>query len=300
LKQKKIGTYFFAVFAMLFWGMSFIWSKVVFEYYSPLTTVFLRLILSSAFLLSYILILRKAQKIKKQDYGLFLLSALFNPFLYFLGESYGLQLVSPTISAVIIATIPLFAPLLGFFAYREKLSKLNIIGIVISFAGVMVMLLEKDFSFGASPRGIIYLFGAVVAALLYNLVLKKLTKTYTPLCIVAYQNTIGIFYFLPFFLIFDWNNFLLVKPNTELIGSLVMLAIFASSLAFIFYAQVVKDIGISKANVYSNLIPVFTAAFSFLILNEYFDINKIVGMLIVVGGIMLSQIKRGTRIIISG
>lgn len=280
---------------MLFWGMSYVWSKIVFEYYSPLTTVFLRLVLSSGFLLLYILIMKKAQKIRKADFGLFFLSALFNPFLYFLGESYGLQRVSPTISAVIIATIPLFTPVLAYFTLKEKLSFVNILGIVISFGGILLMTLEPDMSFRSSPLGILFLFGGVASAIIYTVILRKLTIRYSPLCIITYQNFIGIFYFLPFFLIFHYDNFIRVEPNRELILSLLQLAVFASSMAFIFYTVGVRNLGMSKANVYTNLIPLFSALTSYFLLDEFFDVNKIAGMGIVIGGLLLSQLTRLKR-----
>ena len=54
--------------------------------------------------------------------GLFLLMALFEPFIYFLGESYGLLYVSSTVAAVIVATIPLISPLFAWYFFREKLN----------------------------------------------------------------------------------------------------------------------------------------------------------------------------------
>lgn len=277
---------------MIFWGLSYVWSKIVFEYYSPLTTVFIRLTLSSIVLIGYIFLLNKAQKIQKKDYGLFFLSALFNPFLYFLGESYGLNLVSPTVSAVIIATIPLFTPIIAFITLRERLTTLNLFGIVVSFFGIILMLIDPDLTFRASPKGILYLFGGVLAALCYTVILKKLTKRYTPLCIITYQNIIGIFYFLPFFLVFHYENFIQVKLNTELFTSLILLAVFASSMSFIFYTVAVRNLGMSKANVYSNLIPVFAAISAYFLVDEFFDFNKIIGMIIVICGVLITQLRK--------
>ncbi len=277
---------------MLFWGLSYIWSKIVFEYYSPLTTVILRLLLSSVILLAYITLLRKAQKVKREHIGLFFLSALFNPFLYFMGESYGLQLVSPTISAVIISTIPLFTPIIAYLFFREKLSVLNIFGLIISFFGIMLMLIGKDFSFKAEPLGILYLFGGVFAAIVYTVILKKLTRYYSPLCIITYQNIIGVFYFLPFFLLFHYQDFIQVRMDTRLITSLLQLAIFASSIAFIFYTIAVRNLGMSKANIYTNLIPVTSAIASYFILQEMFDFYKILGILVAISGVLLSQIRK--------
>jgi drug/metabolite transporter (DMT)-like permease len=227
-----------------------------------------------------------------EDIRLFLLSALFNPFIYFLGENYGLKFSTPSICAVVIATIPLFTTLMARFILKEKLPFINIVGILLSFAGIVIMLVNKDLSLNASPLGIVFLLVAVMAAACYSITLKKLTYKYSAFTIILIQNFIGILYFLPFFLIFELRNFLTVKPNAELISSLIMLAFFASSLAFVFFAIAVREIGVSRTNVFSNTIPVFTAIFSYFILSEYFSFNKIAGMIIVVAGVMLTQINK--------
>ncbi len=279
---------------MLLWGLSYVWTKIVFKYYEPLTTVFLRLVISSVVLILFIHIFRSPRKIQKQHYKLFALSALFNPFLYFLGESFGLNLVSSTMSAVIISTIPVFTPIAAYFSFKEKLSVINFIGIIVSFFGILLMLFNQELHFNENPLGILFLFGAVAAAVIYGIYLQKLTITYSPLTIITYQNAIGAIYFLPFFLFFEFDQFIQIRPNTELIISILLLAIFASSIAYILYTSVVRKIGITKGNIYTNLIPGFTALFSYFILAEEFPFSKILGMIVVILGVILSQINRLT------
>ena len=276
---------------MLFWGFSFILTSIVFRYYSPVTTVFLRLLISSAILFAGIILFGKLEKIKKGDLKLFLLSALFNPFFYFIGESYGLKLTSSTITSAIIATIPLFTPVAAYLALGEKMNRVNIIGLLVSFIGVMIMIINKDLSFSASPLGILYLFFAVASAIIYIIFLKKLSHRYSAYFIIAFQNLLGAIYFLPFFLIFDFQEFIAVKPDLTLVVSLLSLAVFCSSLAYVFFTISTREIGIGRTNVFSNLIPVFTAIFSYLILSEFFSLPKILGILLIVFGLYLSQLK---------
>lgn len=292
MKTQHYSIHLFAVIAMILWGLSYVWTKVVFKYYDPLTTVFLRLTLSAIFLLLFIHLFRKPRKIQRKHFLLFATAALFNPFFYFLGESFGLSLISSTMSAVIISMIPLFTPIAAYIGFKERLKPINIFGLLISFSGIMIMLFNKDFSINENPLGILLLFCAVIAALIYGILLKKLTAFYSSLTIISYQNLIGAIYFLPFFLIFDYKNFIAVTPNLELISSMLLLAILASSVAYILYANSVRKIGISKSNIYTNLIPGFTAISAYFILDEQFPVSKIIGMLIVILGVVLSQINR--------
>lgn len=287
----RISVHVYAVLSMIFWGLSYLWSKIAFEYIGPASTIFFRLAISSVLLVFILLVLGKIPKFSINDLKLLLLSALFNPFLYFIGESFGLQLVSSTISAVIIATIPVFMPVVAYFFLKERLKPINLIGLAISFTGVLVMIVDRTFSLTASPIGIALLFGAVAAALVYGLLLKKLTLKFSPLTIIALQNTIGVFYFLPLVLFLESGDIFNIPLEMRLIVTLLLLGIFASSIAYIFYTKVVQKIGISKANIYTNLIPVFTALFSFLWLGEHISIDKMIGILLVVGGVVLSQRK---------
>ncbi|MBU2650864.1 MAG: DMT family transporter [Bacteroidetes bacterium] len=287
-----------AVLSMLFWGMSFVWSTQVLEYYSPITTILLRLLISSVLLFLLLKPFGLIENIRKEHLGLFLLSALFNPFLYFIGENYGLKLTTPTVSAVVIATIPVLTPVFAYFLLKEKLTIFNYIGIMLSFAGVVIMLMGKDLTLDVSAVGLGFLFFAVITGIIYSVLLKKLTVHYNALTIITWQNILGFIYMLPVFLIMDVSTFLEIKPGPGAIRSLILLAVFASSGAFILYTIAIKYLGVNKSNVYTNLIPVITAIFSFYIIQEEFTMNKLAGILVVVGGVFLSQIRSRNKQII--
>ena len=292
LKKFFPPAYFYPLTAMVFWGFSFIWTSLLLKSYQPVTIIFIRLVLSSIFLFAIVFVMGKHEKVQRKDYMLVFLSALFNPFLYFLGENYGVKFSTPTTAAVIIATIPVFSPVVGFLSFREKLAPENFLGIAVSFAGVVVMLVRRDLSFEADTRGVASLFGAVFAALMYTVLLRKLTMKYSALVLVANQNLIGIFLFLPIFLLYEASSAVAVPLTFEIISSMLLLAILASSLAFVFFAQSVKLLGITKSNIFSNLIPVFTAVLSFLIVSEPFTFQKTAGIALVIGGVYLSERNR--------
>ncbi|MEE4256213.1 MAG: DMT family transporter [Bacteroidales bacterium] len=290
--RPEVYIYIAAVTAMLFWGMSFIWTSIVFESYSPITTIFLRLLLSSVFLFLFMAITGRFQKIRREHTLLILVSALFNPFFYFIGENYGLKYSTATISAVIIATIPLVTPVAAWLMIKEKVSWVNIAGILISFSGILLMVFKPDLSLATEPRGILMLFFAVFSAVIYSILLRRLTKYYRAVSIVAWQNLIGTGMFLPLFLIMDLSDFLEVVPSGRLITALLSLAILASSIAFILFTISIKHLGVSRANVYGNLIPVFTAVASYYVLQESFTSRKISGIILVITGVIITQIKR--------
>ncbi len=300
MKGKSAYIYSIAILSMVLWGMSFVWSNIVFRYYPPITTVFLRLVISFLLLFAGIFAFGKMEKIQKKDIMIFLVSAGLNPFLYFLGESYGLKMSSSTISAVVIATIPLFTPILAYYTLKERLTKLNVIGTIISFSGILLMIINRNLTLNASPLGIALLLFAVATAVSYSVFLKKLSLRYSAFTIIAVQNLIGAIYFFPFFLFLEWKIFISVKPDFTMVSSLLALAVFCSSLAYVFFTIATREMGVNKTNVFSNLIPVFTGVFSYFILGELFTLQKILGMAVVIFGLYLSQIKKSSPVIYYG
>jgi drug/metabolite transporter (DMT)-like permease len=250
-------------------------------------------------MMSFMLISRSFQVIKRKHLKYFLLLSFTQPFLYFLGESFGLKLVSPTIASVVIATIPLFTPFAAYYMVRERVSMSIIVGLAFSFAGILLMLINPDLSLNASPKGVLLLFVAVFSAVAYSVIIRKISHEYNPVTIITYQNLVGAIYFLPLFLIFDFQNFITVKPTRELVLAMLQLAVFASTLAYVFYIIAIKQIGVIKTNIFTNLIPVFTGLFSFIILDEKFTWLKIIGMMLVLCGVIVSQFQRISQVMIN-
>lgn len=286
---KTARTYLFVLLAMMFWGFSFVWFRQVVIFYEPITIITLRLFISGTILISLLFILKKWQPIEKKDIKWFLALAFTQPFCYFLGESFGLKQVSPTISSAIIATIPVITPIAAWFFIREKPGLKVWLGIFISSAGIALMLFNRDLSLNAAPQGVALLFFAVISAIAYTIIIRKIADKYNALLIIAMQNIIGGFYFLPLFFTFDFGHFLVAKPDSSAITALILLSVFASTFAYYFYIISIREIGVTKANIFTNLIPVFTATLSYFVLNEQFTLAKIAGMTLVIAGVVIVQ-----------
>ena len=295
MKNKDLLAFGSAMGAMFFWSFSFVWFKIAFIAYNPLTVVIFRLAIAAILITIIAISLKRLQKPTRKDLRLFILMAFFEPFIYFLGESYGLKYVSSTVAAVIVSTTPLFSPIIVWYFYKEKISWMNIIGLLFSFVGVGFVVLNKSLQLNASPLGVGLEFMAVFAAIGYTIVLKNLAAKYNTLTIIAYQNIIGILFFLPIWLIVDFNTFINTPFHAQAFRAIILLAVFSSTLAFVFFTQSVRQIGITRSNTFINLIPVFVAIFSFYILKEELGLQKIIGIVIVVAGLFLAQIKSKSK-----
>lgn len=280
-----------AILSMIFWSFSFVWVKIVYEAYGPLTTVLFRLLISSGLMLIFTLLSRKLQRIQPGDLKFFVLLAFFEPFLYFMGESYGLKYVSSTVASVIVATIPLFTPVVAWYFYKEKLSKTNLFGLVITFFGVSLVVLDSSFNFTASPLGVALEFLAVAGAIGYASLLKGISHRYNTFTIITYQNLVGAIFFLPFWIGFEAKDFTSIPFHAEAFWAIIKLAIFASTFAFILFTYSVRNIGINKSNIFINIIPVFVAVIAYLVLGDRLNFHQMVGIAIVISGLFLAQIN---------
>jgi len=290
MSKKTFIVYTCAIIAMIFWSYSFIWYKDVFVFYKPITLVLFRLVISSIFLFALTLSLKRLDPLKLHDIKNFLLLAFFEPFMYFIGESFGVSLIPSTLAAVIVATIPLFSPIGAYYFHDERISMMNFLGIVVSIIGVGIVIFHKGFGvIDANPVGVALMFLAVIAALGYSVVIKKMTTRYNVFSVITYQNTFGILFFIPLFFIFEFDHFKTVTITWDVMVPLLKLGIFASSFAFIFFTYSVKNLGITKANIFTNTIPVVTAILAWIYLGEELTYTKVVGIVVVIGGLFLSQ-----------
>ncbi len=284
---------------MIFWALTFVWYKIVLDVIDPVSVIFFRLIIASLILIFFTKwIIRSKERLEKKDFLKLFFLAFFEPFIYFLGESYGMLYVSATVASVIISLIPVVTPVFAFRLLNEKLNIFNVAGLILSFAGVIMILVNPGSAADFTLKGITLLFIAVLGAVGYGISVKKLSADYSSLTITKYQSIFGTLLFLPLFIFLDMGDLgqklaLSFENGTfpTLVLTLFSMSLFASVLAFVLIIKPIKELGISKTNVFTNLIPVFTAVLSFFILSEQFDARKVTGIAVVLAGIVLSQIK---------
>ncbi|MDP2173633.1 MAG: DMT family transporter [Candidatus Cloacimonadaceae bacterium] len=283
-------TYLKATLAMLFWALTFVWIKVALETYRPIEIVFLRLVLASLLLFTVMLLSGHWQKINRKDMLHMMLVSLCEPFLYFLGEANGMQHVSATLGSLIISTIPIVTAVGAWLFLREKIYPLLVVGLIVSFSGVAVMSLGTD-DLAATTTGILFLLLAVMAGMLYGLLIRSLTLKYSALTIVAWQSFFGLIYFVPVFFINDWSHFINLQHSTRGLTTIAGMSIFASVGAFLLYTGVIRELGVIRANIFTNLIPVFTVILAFLILGDRLNTQSSIGLALTLTGLVISQYR---------
>ena len=308
--MKRLIPYLAVVTAMLIWAGAGIAVKEALVLFSPLTLIVLRFTLAVLLMLLVGLVFRRneilgLQLIAKRDIPLFLLGGLFQPFLYFIFETYTYQsFASPTIAEAMLSTQPVFAPIFAFVLLRERVTRNNILGIILSTIGMLLLLLvgSDDFSLG-SPWGILLAVVTVSMSVSYSVILRRIPTRYSSLSIVFYVQSFSLILFYVVWMLmgeasaFMNNSTPLLHHSTQLLHSgiaVLYLAIFASVTAFVLFCYTVRKIGVTRANVFNNVRPVFTAILMWLIFDEVLPIWKLIGIVIIIIGLFISQ-KVGKR-----
>lgn len=284
------------VVATILWGFSFIWSKQLLGVMGSVSIIFFRMVIATVSLYSFGKITGMFHVAKKTDLGRFFFAALIQPFLYFLFELSSIKYNSPTLTALIIAQIPLFIGLINFLFNRKKLTLNVILGIIVSLIGVaMVIVGGGDASVVATPLGIALSVCAMACAVTYNFQIQRLVKKYNPLTITTYIHGISFLYFLPLFFIYEWESIKVLTFTPNIIMSIVFLGFFCSAVAFLFYIYGVKNLGIIKSSMINNLSPAVTSLGVFLFFGEQLSFIQLSGIAITIIGLTIGIIERNNK-----
>jgi drug/metabolite transporter (DMT)-like permease len=139
------------------------------------------------------------------------------------------------------------------------------------------------------------MLSAVLCATAYSLILRRLANSYRPVYIVNVQNIIGLALFLPVFLVSEGKHIREIEFVPEAAIAVAQLAIFASCGAFILFGYTVRKIGVTRANLFANIIPVLTAVFAYYSIGEIITSEKFTGIIIMIAGLYMAQIRFPVR-----
>ena len=292
VQPSKILVYIASMFAITLWGMSYIWTDKLIALNIPIFYfVFVRILLAGIILFLFNTAYARIKRIQRQDLGKFLLLAFFEPFIYFLCETYGLKLTgSPTLSAMVIATIPIFSIGAGMIFFKEKVNFINVMGILFTLVGIVMVAMAKGEVGENFIWGVVLLLIAVVSEVGHASITKSLSGNYSSQIIVMYQFLIGSVYLLPLFIWKGVNGFSIETHfSPEVWYPIICLAVLCSSLAFSLWVSTIKNLGVAKSSIFSALIPVAAAIIAWILGHELLNSRQWIGIAVSSLGVILSQ-----------
>lgn len=284
--------HFLAFVTVLFWGTSFVSTKVLLEYEFSAVQIF-----TIRFVVTYlILLLASHRKFRcenlKHELILFI-CGITGCTLYFWTENTALTLSSSSNVSLIVCTNPLLIMIFGGIIYKtERLCKRQVLGCLVTFVGMVLVVLNGKFVLKVSPLGDFLAFGSALVWTIYSLVIKKLNGVYSTLFITRKVFFYGMLTSVPIMLVENsqvpWSNFTL----PVVIFNFLCLTVFSSLFGYLIWNKVLKQLGTVLASNYIYAIPLVTIVTAILALGERITSVAILGAFAIVAGMVLAEIKK--------
>ena len=272
----------YAMVTIAFWSLAYVLTRLTLQYFSAFSLGFLRYFVASGALL-VIAVMTKMQLPRKQDIPWFLASGGIGFFFYMIAFNQGQATVTAATGSVVIATVPVITALFARFVYGEKLMRFQWCAIAVEFVGVAVLtLMNSTFSVNT---GLLWLLSAALALSIYNLLQRKLTKTYTALQASAYSILFGtcmLAVFAPTAI-----REVSQAPAIQYFY-LAVLGVCSSAVAYVSWAKAFsKAKKTSQVSNYRFVTPFLTSILGFLLAGEVPDRATLVGGGIILLGVFL-------------
>jgi drug/metabolite transporter (DMT)-like permease len=287
LTSSKAYRYLLILLAIIFWGTSFVATKTVLHEIRPVTIIILRLILASILLSVIALSTKRAFSINLKSHGWIFILALIATFHLWIQVT-GLQYTTASNTGWIIGTAPIFMVVLGLIFYKEKVTILQLAGILIAMFGLLLLIgkgniLNIDL---IENKGDLLVLGSAFTWGVYSMVNKKISLTYSPLMTILYLFLMMAIIIIPFNLNSETFNSVI---NLSLLGwiSILFLGLFCSGIAYVIWAQALRDMESAKVGAFLYFEPLVTVFAAWLFLSEEITLLMIFSGLLITAGVFI-------------
>ncbi len=275
--------------SQLITGGTYMVAKIALREFDPITLGQLRFLLAGMVFVPLLYLRGQLRIPHKDDWGIFLLMAALAVPLNQGSFLYGMRYTSAGHGALLYASTPIIILVLAALTRQETLSRVKVAGILIGFAGVTTVLLEKGLGGGTDPlRGDALVVVGVLMWAIYTLFSKRMVERYPPFMITGLVLSLGAVLFLPFGIPSALQQEF-GKISVRAWLALFYLAFLTSVVAYFVWTWSLAYLEASKAAVISNLQPLVAAVLGWLVLGEPITLQFLAGAAIVFCGVWFTQ-----------
>ncbi|HWR02881.1 MAG TPA: DMT family transporter [Humidesulfovibrio sp.] len=277
--------------ASILWASAFIAFKLAFQAYDTMFVVFARMLVACVCFAPLYPRFR-SQPYRAGDWKPIALMGLCEPGLYFLFETAAIKNTEAAQAGMIVAMLPLLVAVGAHFILKEKVSLRTWGGFLVAVIGAALLsCLSTATESAPNPAlGNFQEFLAMICAMGYTILLKQLSRRYSPMFLTFTQAVFGCLFFLPLMFLPGQSlptEFVLIPAL-----SIVYLGAASTMGAYGLYSYGVSKIPASQASAFVNLIPVATIIMARLVLGEVFSLGQYLASALVLGGVILSQDRK--------
>jgi len=275
------------MFAIVFWGASFIATKFLLDELTPETIISMRLILAIILLFTIALIQKRDFSINYKSHAYVLLLALIAVFHLWIQVT-GLKFTTASNTGWIIGTAPIFMALLGLIFFKEKLNVIKVSGILIAAFGLLLLVGKGDLTNIdlIKNKGDLLVLSSAFTWGIYSMVNKKISLNYSPVMTILYLFIMMAIIIIPFTV-----NDTSIKSVINLSGvgwiAILFLGLLCSGVAYVIWAYALREMESAKVGAYLYFEPFVTVIAAWIILKEDITLLMILSGLIITLGVFL-------------
>lgn len=292
--KTQLTKYWKPITAVIFWGISFIATKIALDELTPLSIIFLRLILAVTFLTIIALSTKRDFSLNLKSHGRIFILALIAVFHLWIQVT-GLQYTSAANTGWIIGTAPVFMALVGLIAFKESLTIVKTTGILVAFSGLILLISNGDLTSIdlISNKGDFLILASAFTWAVYSAVNKKISLSYPPMMTILFLFLMMAVIISPFTIN---NKAIQTVTNLSLNGwiSILFLGILCSGAAYVMWASALKEMESAKVGAFLYFEPFVTVIAAWIILSEEITILMILAGIIITLGVVLVNLNLKT------
>ncbi|HEB2140000.1 TPA: DMT family transporter [Staphylococcus aureus] len=290
MNKLRDTTFLSYLFTIILWGSAFPMIKIALNDFSAESLSAFRLILATIILLPFVII-KKLPTPELRDIPVIFILGFCGFVIYHTALNFGETLISAGISGILVSTTPIFSSALAYIFLKEHFSKWNWLSSLVAFMGISIISISKDDYTTINVLGVLIILLASFSESLYFTFQKKYIEKYGFIAFTLYT----IMASSPFMLIFipEIINDIHGATFTSIV-SVLYLAIFPTIIPYVLLAYIVKSVGVSDATMSLYLTPIVSLLLSYLLLDELPTTLAIIGGIITLLGVSLSNFFQNT------
>ncbi|HHA6727470.1 TPA: DMT family transporter [Staphylococcus aureus] len=290
MNKLRDTTFLSYLFTIILWGSVFPMIKIALNDFSAESLSAFRLILATIILLPFVII-KKLPTPELRDIPVIFILGFCGFVIYHTALNFGETLISAGISGILVSTTPIFSSALAYIFLKEHFSKWNWLSSLVAFIGISIISISKDDYTTINVLGVLIILLASFSESLYFTFQKKYIEKYGFIAFTLYT----IMASSPFMLIFipEIINDIHGATFTSIV-SVLYLAIFPTIIPYVLLAYIVKSVGVSDATMSLYLTPIVSLLLSYLFLDELPTTLAIIGGIITLLGVSLSNFFQNT------
>ena len=291
--MQNIKAYIFLILCTLFWAGNFIVGKVATLFdIPPFTLNFYRWLIAFLILFpfTYKKLYQNFNEIRDNIIPLSIMGftsiTIFNSVVY-----YSLNYTQVLNGVLMISTIPVLIIFFSSILTSEKVKLPQILGLVISFIGVLIIITKFEFNKLLNlnlNKGDMWILVAMISWAIYSVMIKEKKINLEPFILLQTLILIGLVFLVPFY-IYEILTFQYLAINIPVMLTVGYVVLFAGIGAYIFWIGAIKIIGPSRSGIFLHLMPVFSSLMAIFILGEKLANFHIYGASLILIGIIISS-----------